>query len=113
MAELRVGIAGYGTVGKIRHRAVEEHPQMHVVAVCDQSFIEPETRTDGINCWTTYDQLLANERELDVLFVCLPNYVAPEATIAGLEQGLHVGLPGDLHADPRRARLGPALHDVR
>ena len=27
---------------------------------------------------------------LDVLFVCLPNYLAPEVTMAGLERGLHV-----------------------
>jgi predicted dehydrogenase len=112
MGELRVGIAGYGTVGRIRHRAVDEHPQMHVVAVCDQSFIEPDTTPEGIRCWTTYDQLLDRE-QLDVLFVCLPNYLAPDATVAGLEQGLHVFCekpPGRDLADIARVREAERRH---
>ena len=106
MAELRVGIAGYGTVGRIRHAASDEHPSLRVVAVCDQTFIEPTELSDGIRAWTTYDQILANE-EIDVLFVCLPNYLAPEVTIAGLEQGLHVFCekpPGRDLADIARVR---------
>ena len=34
--KLRVGIAGYGVVGKIRHQYIDQHPNMQVVAVCDQ-----------------------------------------------------------------------------
>jgi predicted dehydrogenase len=89
MADVRVGIAGYGTVGKIRRRAIDEHPSLRAVAVCDQSFAEPTTLEGGVRAWRTADELLANE-ELDALFVCLPNYLAPGATIAGLEHGLHV-----------------------
>jgi len=36
----------------------------------------------------TYTQLL--DEPLDVLFVCMPNYLAADVTIAGLERGLHV-----------------------
>jgi len=43
---------------------------------------------DGVRCFSGYHQLL--EEPLDVLFVSLPNYLAPDATISGLEQGLHV-----------------------
>lgn len=89
MAELRIGIAGYGTVGKIRHRYVDEHPSMRAVAVCDQSFVAPTTLEGGVRAWTGARELLASE-ELDALFVCLPNYLAPDATIAALEHGLHV-----------------------
>ncbi|MBA3655787.1 MAG: Gfo/Idh/MocA family oxidoreductase [Gemmatimonadaceae bacterium] len=85
---LKVGIAGYGTVGRIRHQFCTEHPQLNVVAVCDQSFSVPVVTSEGVRCWGTYDQLL--EEELDVLFVCLPNYLAPVVTVAGLEAGLHV-----------------------
>lgn len=83
-----VGIAGYGTVGKIRHQFAKQHPKLRVVAVCDQTFTEPSVSPDGVRCWNNYRQLL--EEPLDILFVCLPNYLAPEVTIAGLERGLHV-----------------------
>lgn len=86
--KLRVAIAGYGTVGKIRRSFIDQHPNLHVIAVCDQAFSTPTVAPEGFRCWTNYRQLL--EEPLDVLFVCLPNYLAPEATIAGIERGLHV-----------------------
>ncbi len=85
---LNVGIAGYGTVGKIRHRYIDEHPHMKVRAVCDQAFSDPSVKLKTIRCFANYKELL--KQPLDVLFVCLPNYLAPDVTIAGLEKGLHV-----------------------
>lgn len=89
MADLRVGIAGYGTVGRIRRREVDAHPSMRTVAVCDQAFDEPGAVEDGVASFPTAAGLLAGA-DLDVLFVCLPNNLAPGVTIAGLEAGLHV-----------------------
>ncbi len=83
----RVGIAGHGTVGRIRHRVCNAHPNLHVVAVCDQS-LDIGVTEGGVRTWTTFEQLL--EEELDVLFVCLPNYMVPDVTIAGLHKGLHI-----------------------
>jgi predicted dehydrogenase len=88
LSPLRVGIAGYGMVGRVRHDVAAAHPQLEVVAVCDQAFPAPTTLDTGLRCWPTYEQLL--EEELDVLFVSLPNYLAAEVTIAGLDRGLHV-----------------------
>jgi predicted dehydrogenase len=85
---LRVGIAGYGVVGKRRHSFIDQHPGLHTVAVCDRRFETPGQLDGGVHCYPHYGQLL--EEKLDVLFVCLPNYLAPEVTIAGLERGLHV-----------------------
>lgn len=86
---MRVGIAGYGTVGRIRHRFIDTHPNMKVVAVSDRGFgsgaIQP---VSGVHCEADYHILM--EQALDVLFVCLPNNFAPDATIAGLEHGFHV-----------------------
>lgn len=85
---LKTGIAGYGTVGKIRHRFANLHPNLRVTAVCDQAFTSPFTDSEGYRCWSNYEQLLSEP--LDVLFVCLPNYLAPETTMAALDRGLHV-----------------------
>jgi predicted dehydrogenase len=86
--KLRVGIAGHGVVGKRRHQCIALHPQLEVVAVCDQTFGGSGALPDGVHYHAHYRKLL--EEHLDVLFVCLTNDIAPEVTIAGLEAGLHV-----------------------
>ncbi len=88
MSELKVGIAGYGVVGKRRKACVDRNSSMRVVAVCDQLFTGPGMFPDGIRYYPDYRSLLAED--LDVLIVCLTNDVAPEVSIAGLERGLHV-----------------------
>lgn len=85
---LKVGIAGYGIVGKRRRNCVDRHPDMKVVAVCDQVFEDKGVFSDGVRYYANYHALLAEE--LDVLIVCLTNDVNPDVTIAGLESGLHV-----------------------
>lgn len=102
---LRVGIAGYGAVGRLRHTVIDARDDMRVTAVCDQRFSASTTLDGGVRAFATYRELLGES--LDVLFVCLPNYLAPEVTIAGLEQGLHVFCekpPGRDIADIERVR---------
>jgi predicted dehydrogenase len=88
MDKLKVGIAGFGVVGKRRKECVDQHPLMKVVAVCDKNFEGDGFLTDGVCYTTTYQHLL--KHNLDVLIVCLTNDIAAEATISGLEHGLHV-----------------------
>ena len=88
MTKLKVGISGYGIVGKRRRACVDLNPHMELVAVCDRPFDGNGTFPEGVRYYTDYRNLL-NEK-LDVLIVCLTNEVAPEVTIAGLELGLHV-----------------------
>ena len=85
---LKAGIAGFGLVGKRRRKFIDQHPQMMTVAVCDISFHETGKFEDGVRVHSDYHSLL--KEELDVLFVCLPNYLAADVTISGLELGLHV-----------------------
>jgi predicted dehydrogenase len=85
---LRVGIAGYGVVGKRRRYFIDQHPQLQLVAVCDRTFNGGGVLTDGIRYYAHHSRLL--EEQLDVLFVCLTNDVAATVTVAGLERGLHV-----------------------
>jgi len=88
MNKLRVGIAGFGVVGKRRKKCIENHPNMQVIAVCDRTFQGTGKLKDGVDFYSDYKQLIS--KELDVLIVCLTNEIAPEVTIAGLEAGLHV-----------------------
>jgi predicted dehydrogenase len=102
---LRVAIAGYGIVGQRRRRCIDEHPALELVGVCDRTF-DADERRDGDVLWARrYEQVIA--LGVDVLYVCLPNDVAPDATIAGLEAGAHVFCekpPGRTVSDIRRVR---------
>lgn len=86
--KLRVGIAGYGVVGKRRRHYIDLNPNMVTVAVSDNTFDREGVAPDGVKFYPTYEGLF-HER-LDVLFVSLPNYLAAEATTAGLERDINV-----------------------
>jgi len=88
VARLKVGIAGYGIVGKRRHECLDKHPRFETVAVCDRNFAADTNLPSGIPAFRNYKSLL--RQPLDVLLVSMSNDMAAEVTIAGLEQGLHV-----------------------
>ena len=85
---LRLGIAGYGVVGKRRRDVADRHADLTTVAVCDQTLPGDGAFDDGVRDYTHYRRLL--QEDLDVLFVCMSNDIAAEVTVAGLERGLHV-----------------------
>ena len=85
---IKVGIAGFGVVGKRRRFFIDDHPRLKTVAVCDENFNGTGVTDDGIRYFKNYRELL--DVDLNILFVCVPNYLAAEITIAGLNKGLHV-----------------------
>jgi predicted dehydrogenase len=111
---LRVGIAGFGVVGKRRKACVDRHAEFTLIAVCDRAFDSEGILEDGVRCYPTYQRLL--EEDLDVLIVCLTNDVAAEVTMAALDRGLHAFCekpPGrslaDIAAVMERERAHPGL----
>ena len=88
MANLRVGIAGFGIVGKRRKNVLQKQDGVEVVAVCDsdpKQLLNPES---GITFYNDYKSLF--EENLDILFVCLTNNIAATVTKDALRRGLHV-----------------------
>ncbi len=88
MAKKKVGIVGYGVVGKRRRHFIDAHPALETIAVSDVKFASESATVDGVRAYHDHHRLLGED--LDALFVCVPNYIAPEITIAGIEKGLHV-----------------------
>ena len=86
--KLKVGIAGYGVVGKRRRECVDQNKFLEIIAVCDQIFQDEVSIVDGVRRYKNYKKLL--EEDLDILIVCLTNDIAPEVTIAALNLGIHV-----------------------
>jgi len=88
MKKFRVGIAGYGIVGKRRHACIDRNSGFELVGVCDRSFNGVGRLSNGIDYYSDYSDLL--KQDIDVLMVCLTNEVAAQVTIDALELGLHV-----------------------
>lgn len=102
---LKVGIAGFGIVGKRRRDCVSKNSNLKLIAVCDKTFTENGSFSDGVKYFTNYKDLI--QEQLDILIVCMTNDIAPEVTIAGLEKGLHVFCekpPGRNVEDIRKVR---------
>ena len=86
---MRVGIAGYGVVGKTRHISIEKNTPFQIIAVSESN---KETQKDipaGIEIFDNYQDLIA-DAELDIIFISLPNKFAAGATLLSLQKGLHV-----------------------
>jgi len=108
-APLRAGIIGYGYMGEIRRRNVDEHPDLSLVGVVDPRVAEGAK--PGVAMFPTYEALIAEG--LDVVFVCTPNRITPDATVYALEHGCHVFCekpPGRTVADVERIRDAERAH---
>lgn len=92
MNKLKVAVIGLGSIAKYRH-LVEYAANKHVViaAVCD--IVEERAnyfaKKYGAAAYTDYNELLHKET-VDIVSVCLPNYLHAPVSIAALEANAHV-----------------------
>ena len=86
-SHLKVGIAGYGVVGKIRKKILDKIPALKVVAISDKNK-KNRVLSKGIKFFDNYKKLF-NE-DLDIIFVSLPNKYAADATIRALKKDINV-----------------------
>ena len=84
---LKVGIAGYGVVGKKRKKILDNIPGIDVVAVSDKN---PKNRilSKKIKFFNDYKKLF--KENLDILFISLPNKYAADATIQAIRNKINV-----------------------
>lgn len=80
-------IFGYGYMGKIRYRALRNHPDVQTVKIVDPALDVSAAGLDGV-------VLPANEAipwdQFDAVFVCTPNNVTADLCIEGLRNCGHV-----------------------
>ena len=88
LKKLRVGIAGFGVVGRRRKQCLDAHPNAEVIALYDIGFESKDKLVEGAKAFNSYNGLIGED--LDALFVCTPNNIAPEITIKALCSGFHV-----------------------
>lgn len=90
---MKAAIIGNGFIGNA-HRAAfnflkEEGSDIELVAICD---IRPEMlkKNNGERLYTSVDEMLENETELDFVCLCLPTYLHAEYAIKLMKAGLNV-----------------------
>ena len=84
---LKVGIAGYGVVGKKRKKILEKIPGINVIAISDKN---PKNRilNKKIKFFNDYKKLF--KQNLDILFISLPNKYAADATVNAIKKNINV-----------------------
>ena len=92
MEQLRVGVIGVGWFGTVHCRAIADHPQLELAALCDASEdrLAEMAREHGVARTCTDYRELVDDPEIDALAVVTPwdRHAAP--TLAGLAAGKHV-----------------------
>ena len=87
--KLRVGIIGFGAVGKIRYEILKKNNLVTVISISDQNIDSQKEVLRDLKLYDNFNLMVENE-ELDVVFIALPNYLAAEATILCLQNNLNV-----------------------
>ncbi|WP_079477986.1 Gfo/Idh/MocA family protein [Halobacillus salinus] len=92
MSTLQVAVIGCGSIAQHRHLLeYNANENVEITAVCDlvEDRVEKVAKQYGAKAYTSYEELLAKEN-VDVVSVCLPNYLHAPVSIAALNAGAHV-----------------------
>ncbi|MFL3050324.1 MAG: Gfo/Idh/MocA family protein [Candidatus Neomarinimicrobiota bacterium] len=81
---IKIGIIGFGKMGKIRYSIISSMPGMKVI-----SYYDPEGKDLNINKVQSPNEILSDSN-IDVVFICTPNYLNKSLTMASLKAGKHV-----------------------
>lgn len=82
---IKIGIIGYGKMGKTRHIAIREDGRGEVIAVSEPNLEGLQKKIPNIS----HDEII-NHADIDAIIVCTPNFLNKKLTIKALEAGKHV-----------------------
>jgi predicted dehydrogenase len=101
---MRIGIVGFGFMGRTHYRCWKELEDVEITAICDSNpnGVEDLKETIGniagtaetidlskIEIYRDFEKMLADEK-LDALSLALPTYLHAEYSIKALDAGMHV-----------------------
>ena len=104
MKILKVGVIGYGFMGKMHASIYNELPQTELVAVCD---IDPNQFMDntfpGVQCYTDFKDLL-NRPDIDAVSICVSDRDHFAPAIFAAQVGKDIFLEKPIAIDLKEAR---------
>ncbi|WP_108869574.1 Gfo/Idh/MocA family protein [Aquimarina aquimarini] len=83
---IKIGIAGYGKIGRVRANEIKKNQHAELVSVYDIN--KPDDLNENIKFHESFDQLL--EEDIDAVFICAFNNVLAEYTVKAIKAGKHV-----------------------
>ena len=84
---LNCAIVGYGYMGEIRHRVLNQEPSVNLSMICDSDSAKISYEH---NCEMVSDPSDVIESDVNAVFICTPNNLIPEITVQCLKRGKHV-----------------------
>ena len=87
MRQIRVAIVGLGVVGLKRKFFLSKNKKYQIKYVSDIKFKKKFTRS-AITYFKNYKEIPF--KNIDAVFISLPNYLAPKVSIYFLQKNIHV-----------------------
>ena len=84
---LRLGLIGYGKMGRIRHQTLNQMEECVVTFVYENN--ENMETPKSLKRIKSAEELIASN-DIDAVVICVPNYLIKSYVIASLESGKHV-----------------------
>lgn len=84
--QLNIGIVGYGTMGNLRYRVMKEVGGCSVLKICDVTSVDCP---NDVEFTTNYLDII-NDKNINCIFVCTPNFLLKDLVVSGLNSGKHV-----------------------
>jgi len=84
---IKAAIIGYGYMGEIRRKVVEESPRLELAGIFEANTDKCKKIT-GCKLYNKFEDVLKDD--VGIIFVCTPNSFSPALCIAGMNAGKHV-----------------------
>jgi len=90
---MNIGIIGAGRIARAHFERLIKMEDVKIRGVADIIFSRAKEMAEkcGANAYSSFEELLDNEKELDALFICTPPYNRePENLIKSAKRGIHL-----------------------
>ena len=88
-SKINVAIIGLGVVGKKRKKYIQENKNFNLIAISDIRFKKNSIR-NKIYYIKNYEDIFKMNKNLDCVFITLPNYLSAKVTIKALRKKINV-----------------------
>ncbi len=89
MADIRLGILGYGFMGHEHMNLLKRIPEISIEAICDIVPSQMDDAPEGVRKYTDMDELIADP-EVNTVLIVIPNPLHKEAAVKAARAGKHI-----------------------
>ena len=89
MKPIKVAIIGLGHIGKYHIKAIQEFPELNLIAICDQKKEFSSLAPEGVDFYVDFQDLLNDDR-IETVIVATPNRTHYYIAMSVLASGKHL-----------------------